>query len=269
MNQALDERYLQLILDRIQVCRTYKPQFGQTLRSGLSLAEFMDLYRADSFYNWFGLDNPRMYAAHKAAGGITSIYRQLGIACEQLFRQIIQDHLGIEPQAAQWSYQVKTVSGRSRQLSLDSRIELNHIVNDKQRAMVEGWLREAAAFLGVHFEVAKVLRGAVFEVRQGYKSKDAKRQNADIANAAAAYAQGYLPVVVILSNQIDSTVAARYEHEQWLILRGILEGSAIQSSYQFCQQVIGFDLASFFHRHSKILRQEVDELLQLLLKPDG
>lgn len=47
------------------------------------------------------------------------------------------------------------------------------------------------------------LKGAVFEVRQGYKSKDAKRQNADIANAAAAYTQAYLPCVVMLSSQID------------------------------------------------------------------
>jgi len=31
------------------------------------------MYRSDPFYNWVGLDNPLMYAAHKAAGGMTSI----------------------------------------------------------------------------------------------------------------------------------------------------------------------------------------------------
>jgi len=30
------------------------------------LQEFQALYQADPFYNWFGLDNPLMYAAHKA-----------------------------------------------------------------------------------------------------------------------------------------------------------------------------------------------------------
>ena len=46
----------------------------------------------------------------------------------------------------------------------------------------------------------------MFEVRPGYKSKDSKRQNADVSNAANAYTHQYLPVVVLLSTQIDYVV---------------------------------------------------------------
>ena len=37
--------------------------------AGYNLEQFKVLYQADPFYNWFGLDNPLMYAAHKAAVG--------------------------------------------------------------------------------------------------------------------------------------------------------------------------------------------------------
>ena len=57
--------------------------------------------------------------------------------------------------------------------------------------------------LEVDRKVFQSLTGTTFEVRQGYKSKDSKRQNADIANAAAAYTKGYFPCAVILSGQID------------------------------------------------------------------
>ena len=87
-----DNKYLQIVLDPIRVSARYKPKFGQGSKgSGVSLEEFQTLYRADPFCGWFGLDNPLMYAAHKAAGGMTSVYRQIGIGCERLFRAILRD----------------------------------------------------------------------------------------------------------------------------------------------------------------------------------
>jgi hypothetical protein len=87
---AADEVYLRTVLDPIRVCAHYKPKFGQgNAGVGLTLEAFRTLYNSDVFYSWFGLDNPLMYAAHKAAGGMTSIYRQIGIGCEKLFRTVI------------------------------------------------------------------------------------------------------------------------------------------------------------------------------------
>ncbi len=83
-----DEEYLQIVLDAVSVCTHYKPRFGQGSRgSGLSLEQFRELYQGDAFYSWFGLDHPLMYAAHKAAGGMTSVYRQIGIGCEEAVSQ--------------------------------------------------------------------------------------------------------------------------------------------------------------------------------------
>ncbi len=195
---TLDEKYLALLLKRIKVCKNYKPKFGKSNKDGLTVQEFTKLYHADSFYAWFGLDNPLMYAAHKAAGGITSIYRQIGIGCEQIFRLMLQDHLGLSNAQAKWSYET-TSAGEKHTFFLDGRIELNDVKSTSKRKVLLQWLEKAATQLNIAPEIAKVLKGAVFEVRQGYKSKDSKRQNADIANAAAAYSQGYLPVVVVLS----------------------------------------------------------------------
>lgn len=69
--------------------------------------------------------------------------------------------------------------------------------------------------LGVAEPIRRTLSGTVFEVRQGYKSKDSKRQNADIANASTAYTRAYLPCVAVLSTQIDGDIVIRYRNERW------------------------------------------------------
>lgn len=143
MTQDQDARYLQIIIDPIRVCAAYKPRLGKGRAAGVSLAEFQRIYQSDPFYAWFGLDNPLMYAAHKAAGGMTSIYRQIGIGCERLFRQIIRDRLGLTEDAARWSYAVPTADGKSRTLYLDGRINLADVSNaDDQKRMSE-WMARA------------------------------------------------------------------------------------------------------------------------------
>jgi hypothetical protein len=141
-----DERYLKTVIDPIRVCAHYRPKFGQgNSGGGLTLAEFQTLYRADVFYNWFGLDNPLMYAAHKAAGGMTSVYRQIGIGCEQLVRTVFRDHLGLSAADVVWSYKVPTASGvKERKLSLDGRLPLDKIADAKKRDRVQAWMRESA-----------------------------------------------------------------------------------------------------------------------------
>jgi len=263
--EALDSKYLAILVERILVCKNYRPKFGKNGKTGLALQEFTTLYHEDDFYSWFGLDTPLMYAAHKAAGGITSVYRQIGIGCEQVFRLMLQDQLGLNDTQAKWSYQT-TSYGKQRTLSLDGRIDLKDVQSPSKQKIISGWLSHAAKRLNIAPEIAQVLKGAVFEVRQGYKSKDSKRQNADIANAATSYSQGYLPVVVTLSTQIDSDIASRYENEKWLILRGYVGGSPTTSTYVFTNEVIGYDLAAFFQRNSGELRKTIEEVLKVLLE---
>lgn len=90
-----DKPYLDILLEALNVCKNYKPKLGQGGKKGYSLKEFREIYHGDPFYSWIGLDNPLMYAAHKAAGGMTSIYRQIGIGCEKVFRAVLQDTLNL------------------------------------------------------------------------------------------------------------------------------------------------------------------------------
>ncbi len=269
MTTSYDDKYLTIVLNRIEICRRYRPKFGQGGKNGLSLEQFQTLYAADPFYAWFGLDNALVYAAHKAAGGITSVYRQIGTGCEELFRQILQDHLLLDRAQVSWSYKIPSTSSKERVLKLDGRIEIAEVPSQTKRQLLTNWLRQAATQLDIAPEVIGVLKGTVFEVRQGYKSKDSKRQNADIANAASAYVQGYLPVVIVFSSQIDTDVALRYEHEKWLVLRGALADSTTHSAYAFLRDVIGYDLAAFFNRHSAEIRRVVIDVLQALLSENG
>lgn len=265
-----DSAYLDIVLEPIRVCAKYKPKFGQGAKGdGLTLAQFQKLYQSDPFYNWFGLDNPMMYAAHKAAGGMTSVYRQIGIGCEKLFRIAVRDSFELSDADIKWSYTIPLQNGKTRTLYLDGRVPLEKIADKVKRTRFHAWMKDSAESIGVDSNVFSTLTGTVFEVRQGYKSKDSKRQNADIANAATAYTKAYFPCAVILSAQIDSDILLRYRAEKWTVVTGI-EGAEnpLTSTYDFMREVVGYDLAAFFKRNSKTLRSEIDIILKALLAPE-
>lgn len=268
-DQERDARYLESVIAPIRVCALYKPKFGQGRAAGLTLPEFQILYQGDPFYAWFGLDNPLMYAAHKAAGGMTSVYRQIGIGCERLFRQVLRDELSLSEDQATWSYQVPTPGGKTRTLYLDGRISLADIKDPVKRQRFHTWMEQSANAAGVAPAIFQSLTGTIFEVRQGYKSKDSKRQNADIANAATAYTNAYLPCAVILSAQIDGDILLRYRAERWSVTTGVVGlNDPLRSTYDFMAHVIGYDLAGFFQRNSAALRTEIDAVLRALLAPE-
>lgn len=260
-----DERYFTLFATAIRKCLTYKPKFGKGRSSGLEVREFRALYSADPFYHWLGLDSPLMYAAHKAAGGMTSVYRQIGIGSQWIFYQMLQDQLGLLPKQATWNYMVEGAAGKQRKLSLDGRIDVTDVANTAAKMRLQVWINTVAKEIGLPEDTLSNIKGVVFEARQGYKSKDSKRQNADIANASKAYAHLYIPVIVLFSTQIDSDVAHRYQENLWLLLTGSVHGSPTTSTYAFCRDIVGYDLADFFTRYSPQIKSEVEDVLKMLL----
>jgi hypothetical protein len=261
-----DERYLAVIRSSLRICLNYRPAFGQGRGQGIALEDFQRLYREDEFYSWFGLDSPLVYAAHKAAGGLTSVYRQIGLGCQLVFQGVLQDTLGLTASEATWSYEVKAKGAKARTLALDGRIPLASVGRPAVRRRVDAWLSAAAQSVGLKGKRATSLDGCVFEVRQGYKSNDAKRQNADVSNAANAFAHRYLPVMLLLSTQIPENLASRYQRAHWLILRGTVNGTAVDSTYAFCREVLAYDLAGFFRRNSDAIKAETLAVFEELLK---
>ena len=260
-----DSKYLKIIFDRLEVCKMYKPKFGRG-REGIDYQTFRRIYSQDAFYVWFGLDNNLIYSAHKAAGGITSVYRQIGLGSEELIRRILQDEFDLTEGQATWSYQLEVDTGRKRTLKLDGRVSPLHITDQAKRRKVMDWMKATSEYLSLNPRVAGAMQGLVLEVRQGYKSKDSKRQNADMANAAEAYTQGYLPVLAVLSSQIDNDIMERYERGKWLVLRGILSNDPLTSTFAFMRHVVGYDLASFFERNADDIREFTRGVLESLLK---
>jgi len=263
-----DQEYLELLLSPMRVVMDYRPRLGQMTKGGVSASEFQKIYSADPFYHWLGLDAPEIYTAHRVAGGLTSLYRQIGIGCERMVRAIIQDYLGLSTKDTQWSY-IVTERDRTRTIELDARVETATIPNRENRERFGHWLSEAAKKL----QVDSLPKGAVFEIRQGYKSKDSKRQNADIQSAARAYQSSYLPCMLVLSQQIDSDLERRYRNAGWLVLKGTTEGDTYRSSYAFVRDVVGYDLQGLFERNQQTLQEQVRRALILLMQveeePDG
>lgn len=269
MWQARDSEYVHTVLEPLRKCADYLPKMGGS--NEVDLEGFTKLYGADPLYHWMGFDSPLMFAAHKAAGGMTSIYRQLGIGCERLFRRVLRDELALDAKQVTWSYEILPEMGaddapipvKARVLSLDGRVELEDVRDDAARGRVHRWIEAQREDL----DISASLKGAVFEVRQGYKSADSKRQNADLANAAQALGHGFLPVLTIMSTQINAVVRARYLTGNWSVLMGTVgSDDPLHSTFDFVHQVVGYDLAGFFRRNHPILRTGVEDILRALLE---
>jgi len=259
--------YVKILTTPMQVCKKYKPVFGTSDKGGISLPTFRKMYGADPLYSWIGLDSDEVYAAHKASGGITSFYRQLGIGCERLVRAIFIDALGVTDEEATWGYTYTNSAGEEAKLTLDARIDIRFGDTSVRSNQISEWLKSASLNLGRSMKAIDELSGAVFEVRQGYKSADSKRQNADLRNAVRAYNENYLPVVMVLSNQINSTVKRRYSNAQILVLSGKLNGDPTTCTYAFFKDIVGFDLAGFFKKNETVIQSEIKDILRGLLEP--
>jgi hypothetical protein len=109
----MKDRYVEDFLRPMRKCLDYKPAFGTS--SQVSSLQFIDKFSQDFFYASVGLAIPEMYVAHKAAGGITSFYRQLGIACEQLTQSVFVNELGIVRADVRWTYVLpRSAAGKSK-----------------------------------------------------------------------------------------------------------------------------------------------------------
>ena len=217
-------------------------------------------------YHWVGLDSELIYAAHKAAGGMTSIYRQLGIGCERLLRQIIQDEYQIDDTQLVWSYTYDKGNGTMATHTLDACIRTNDIRNLTKKEKFKGWLTATAHNMGYSSSNVDSLNGAVFEIRQGYKSADSKRQNADLRFGMRARSDdALLPVIVIVSTQVNNYVFHRYRDQRLHMMIGVLKGE--NSTFAFFSEVIGYDLADFFQRNSASIRLRFETIIKQLLTP--
>lgn len=266
MKNTTDAAYLETFLAPLRVCATYLPAFGTSGGAGLSLADFKSLYGADEFYSWIGLDSPLVYAAHRASGGLTSIYRQIGIASERLCREIIKDAFGLSDEQVAWKYEY-TKSRRQKAFHiLDARISVSDVRSSESATRMESWLTSAQKAAGGDRHHKS--QGAIFEIRQGYKSADSKRQNADLRFGARAYQAAHIPVVAILSSQVSETVISRYRDAGMLIMTGIPSRDPTESTFAFFDQIIGYDLAGFFRRSSAAIKQEIHGLIEKLLSTE-
>lgn len=263
-----DHLLLEIFLIPLRKCARYKPAFGQAERNGLSLLEFQQLYSQDIFYSWIGLNDPNIYAAHKAAGGLTSVYRQLGVGCERLFQTVLMRNLNLNYEQINWQFLYAKPDGSSGVHTLDARITVEDLEGVVSTRFAE-WIQVAHASVRFGTNAISPLRGVVFEVRQGYKSADSKRQNADLRFGMHAYQEALLPAFALMSSQISEPVARRYRSDGMLVLIGTASSDPTKSTFAFLREIVGYDLAGFFERNSEVIQSEVKTVVIKLLSPEA
>ena len=259
-----DTHLIETFLTPVRIGAGYRPAFGQSNSEGIDLPTFQALYGSDPFYAWLGLDDPLVYAAHKAAGGLTSVYRQIGVGTERLLREIIRGTLGLDETQTAWRYEYVKPDRKKGVHILDARISLQDL-NGPQRQKISDWISSVGPRIGLNTAKLKRINGVVFEIRQGYKSADSKRQNADLRFGMSAYQEGLLPAFMILSRQVSETVIERYKTNNMAVMTGVLENNPQTSTFAFFERVIGYDLAAFFKRNTDALKFEVLRITHALL----
>ena len=175
-----DMQLVDIFLQPVRKCAKYKPAFGQAKSKGLTVSDFQTLYGQDPFYAWIGLNDPLLYAAHKAAGGLTSVYRQIGVGGERLLREILMDSLLLTPPQIDWRYEYPKPDGKKGVHILDAKISLSDLGSPAKKHLAE-WLGMASKEVASSSSERKKNSGAAFEIRQGYKSADSKRQKMQIS----------------------------------------------------------------------------------------
>ena len=260
-----NEELLEIFLSPLKVCADYLPAFGTSNSEGLKLADFRRLYGSDEFYSWIGLDSPLVYAAHKASGGMTSIYRQIGIGAERLLREVIKDSLGLSQEQVEWKYEYQKTKKQKAFHYLDARITKDDLAGTNARRFAK-WLELAKRRTNGNGRTS--LQGAIFEIRQGYKSADSKRQNADLRFGARSYQIGHIPVVAVLSSQVSETVIGRYRDAGMLVLTGVRSSDPTVSTFSFFREVVGSDLESFFVLNSDRIKAVIHDLIAKLLSAE-
>ena len=240
-----EQAYLGALLAPLVVTRNYRPLLGQARPQ--SPADFAALYGADPLYRAAGLDAPAVYAAHRVAGGMTSVYRQLGLGARQLARAVLRDAFGIPEGEATWVARgqdlgclVPVVPGRPRYAAL--------------RAWTE--------------RVGRGSLGLAIEVRQGMKTGDARRQHSYVeANAADARGRGRRPVLMLFSNQAHERAIEGYRDAGWWVLRGDPQADEFAGTFAFFREVAGFDLAGFLEANHAAIAARVGGVVAGLLAP--
>lgn len=165
-----------------------------------------------------------------------------------------------------WSYDYQKPDGKFGTHTLDASIKLEELENDTSIRFKE-WLSQSQKTVGTSSSGMISLAGAVFEVRQGYKSADSKRQNADLRYGVRAYQAGLLPTFAIMSSQVSEPVLRRYRADGMLVLTGVTDDDPTISTFAFFKQVIQFDLAGFFERNTERLQSETKQIIKQLLSP--
>jgi hypothetical protein len=142
---------------------------------------------------------------------------------------------------------------------------MNEVTDDVKRCRVQAWITESARAVGIDDAIAAQLKGAVFEVRQGYKSADSKRQNADLSFGIHALKAGYLPCVLVFSGQVSETVVRRYRADGMYVLLGSSSSQAHMDTRDFFRDVIGWDLVSWLDKQGDGIRNELESIVKYLL----
>ena len=260
-----ERRYLDILLGRIMTCGRYAPKLGRGGGGGGGLphAAFQDLCRGDRFCGRLGMNSPAVYAARKPSGGLASLCRQIKSGRGGVLRGILRGGLGLPAADVRRPFKASGMDVASRTPRPDAWVYLGGIRDVAARNRFHAWMRGASASIGVGSGAAGAPRGAVFEARQGCKSRDSKRRTADMANAAMAHAQECLPCIAAPSSQTGSGILRQYR-EKWAVMTGADAGVLYTSTCDFVRGAVGHGLAGFFERSSEALQSEIDRVVALL-----
>jgi hypothetical protein len=154
------------------------------------------------------------------AGGLTSVYRQIGVGTEHLLRAIIRDSLGLTAEETTWSYRYRKPNGKTGVHSLDAKISFADLSDAQRRIFIE-WME----VVGPHVDLTPA-NGSGYKVSFLKSGKVIKARTLNVRMRIyvrhECLSGGIASCIHDLSQQVSETVIDRYRKDKMAVLTGTL-----------------------------------------------
>ena len=237
MVQVDEAELLAIIKRNLAVAGRYRRQ-KDTTKEGEALKQ-------DPVFSLFGLTGQEYILAKARGAQVVSLHRKLGDLYQELVSFLFQSALQLSAEEIKFELVRGRSSGAGKR-SLDAKIPFDGL-NAEVAARLKALSAKVVAANPKKYPNMPA-RGLGFEVRFCYQIGDSKRINADIENADASLAMGYLPVMLIFcSISLHDPIDRFRSRSKWFVLEGM-------PSYDFLRELTSFDLFGFLQDRSDLIR---------------
>jgi hypothetical protein len=232
------ERILAIIKYHLDKVLKYNPYYN--FKGIANSKQFCELLGEDPAFCHFGFNDERYVTARVGGNLVTSLHRKLGDMYEEIFKYLLKLKFALADADLNFAVDVP-IGGRIQKRSTDGIVRTEFL--------------EGIKLSGLRDDVMGK-KGLGFEVRSCYQIGDSKRIQADWDMALALEKQGFIPIMLIFCSTSLRSPCLRLS-KSWNLFEG-------KATFEFIEELTGFDLYGFFAANHQVLSLTIDNIFAKL-----